>query len=164
MLKKYMNSNLNNFNQNKYFLTEFGFQDFYDNIEHKKLNDPDNIIEVLNSIIDNIELNKLSVNISPYLEDEYGLKYVFKNDDEKNIYMSFYILLFIFKKCKVNFTSKDFFNFFKNTDKEYFDFINSAIEKGMNGDFIFCLNLCPFVKEKSNNINSALKKIKKQKK
>lgn len=168
MLKKYMNSNLINDNDNKYFLDELGFQDFYENIANEKLNSVDNIIDALNSIMDNIDLNKSSINISPYLEDEYGLKYVFKNDEEKNIYMSFYILLHVFKKCITNLTSKDFYKYFeninKNIDEKYFNLIDSAILNGMNGKFIFCLNLCPFVKEKSNSINSALKKNKKSKK
>lgn len=167
LLKKYMNSNLPNDNKN-YFLDELGFQDFYEKIENEKLNDMDNIIKVLNSIIDNIDLSKSNSDISPYLEDEYGLKYVFKNDEEKNIYMSFYILLHIFKKSAINLTEKDFYKYLeninKNMDEKYFDLINSAIINGMNGNFIFCLTLCPFIKEKSSRISSALNKNQKAKK
>lgn len=125
-----------------------------------------------NSIFSALNLIKLGFNdtslfnqkgidekIFKYIGNHTGALYSFK-DDEREIYMSFYLF---YLTCKKNYGSMDaaFLKSFidhiwEDVNDEDYSMVETALLNGFSGEYIFCLNLLPVVKGYRNKVNHLL--------
>lgn len=94
-----------------------------------------------------------------YIGNHTGALYSFK-DDEREIYMSFYLF---YRTCKKTFGTMDstflrsFINhIWEDINNEDYDMIETALLNGFTGEYIFCLNLLPVIKSYRNKVNHLL--------
>jgi hypothetical protein len=126
------------------------------------------IYKYLNSIklaFNNDELFQyfpINLNDYKYLGNESGALYLFKNDSEIKKYFYFYNFYLMSTETKgkmdLNFL-KDFMkDNIKNMNNDRYLMLLNPLFHGFNGNYIYCLNLLPIIKEYRNLVNSKLNK------